>query len=62
MSHLNDIIEAVRKKGWCEVHWNSLVGAYFRGDDPDREIKSWANKNGMTLQFDDIENTCVFKG
>lgn len=47
MSHLNDIVEAVKTKGRCEVPLLSLYNLYFRGNDWREKMKAWATQNNL---------------
>lgn len=51
MSHLDEIIAEVARRGRCEVSLISLTAAYFRGDDAIERLEEWARKNGVHISF-----------
>ncbi len=61
MNHLDDIVEAVKEKGLSEVHWNSLIGIYFKGGDEFKQIQTWAVSQGLVVMFNTKHQTCTFR-
>ena len=61
VSHLDDIIEATRRKGAHEVLLGSLVGIYFKGEDAIDQVRTWARGQGLSVVFEYHPDICIFR-
>lgn len=51
MSHLDEILDEVARRGRSEVSLISLTCAYFRGEDGIERLQDWARENGVRISF-----------
>lgn len=61
MSHLDDIIRSVQRKGRHEERWHALLQCYFTGEDGFYKITAWAKSVGLSVIFSDEYQTCTFQ-